>query len=95
MIHDVDSDGAHVWVVNGAVGTPDGQRGDTVTELNTSDGSLVRVIRLNNGEFSDPDQVVSDGVDVWVTDQGGGTGQLGNVIELNASSGTVVRIIGG
>ena len=95
VIHDVDSDGAHVWVVNGAVGTPDGQRGDTVTELNTSDGSLVRVIRLNNGEFSDPDQVVSDGVDVWVTDQGGGTGQLGNVIELNASSGTVVRIIGG
>jgi len=38
--------------------------------------------------------LVSNGVDVWVTDQGGGANGIGSVIELNALTGVVVRVIG-
>ena len=73
--------------------TRNGQRGDTVTELNASNGSLVRVVRLHNGIYSDPVGLASNGIDVWVTDQGGGVEGIGSVIELNASTGSVVRIV--
>lgn len=94
-IADIVSDGTHVWVVNGTVGTPEGRRGDSVTELRSSNGSLVRVVLLHNGIYSDPVALASNGIDVWVTDQGGGTDGIGSVIELNATTGVVVRIIGG
>jgi len=93
-IQSIVSDGTHVWVVNGSVYTRGGRRGDSVTELNASNGSLVRVVLLRNGIYSDPVGLVSNGVDVWVTDQGGGTDGIGSVMELNASTGTVVRVIG-
>jgi hypothetical protein len=92
-IHDIVSDGTHVWIVNGSVGTPKGRRGDSVTELKASNGALVRVVLLRNGIYSDPVGLVSNAVDVWVTDQGGGTEGIGSVIELNASTGAVVRVI--
>jgi DNA-binding beta-propeller fold protein YncE len=94
-IRDIVSDGTHVWVVNGAVGTPHGRRGDTVTQLNASNGSLVRVVLLHGGIYSDPVALASNGTDVWVTDQGGGIDGIGSVVELNAATGAVVRIIGG
>ncbi len=93
VIRDIVSDGAHVWVANGTMSTRNGQRGDTVTELNASNGSLVRVVRLHNGIYSDPVGLASNGIDVWVTDQGGGVEGIGSVIELNASTGSVVRIV--
>jgi len=92
-IQDIVSDATHVWIVNGSVYTRGGRRGDSVTELTASNGALVRVILLHNGIYSDPVGLVSNGVDVWVTDQGGGVDGIGSVIELNASTGAVVRVI--
>jgi hypothetical protein len=89
----IDSDGTHVWVVNGTVGTRNGQRGDTVTELSATNGALIRVVRLHDSLYSDPVGVVSNGVDVWITDTGGGATGIGSVIELDASTGAVVRVI--
>jgi hypothetical protein len=94
-IQSVDSDGTHVWVVNGSVSYRGHRRGDSVTELNATNGSLVRVIQLHDGTYADPVGVVSNGVDVWVTDTGGGTDGIGSVIELNADNGAVVRTIAG
>jgi hypothetical protein len=45
--------------------------------------------------YSDPAGLATNGVDVWVTDQGGGALGIGSVIELNASTGAVVRMIRG
>jgi hypothetical protein len=94
-IQSVYSDGTHVWVVNGSVEYRGHRRGDTVTELNAMNGSLVRVIQLHDGKYADPVGVISNGVDVWVTDTGGGTYGIGSVIELNANNGAVVRTIVG
>jgi hypothetical protein len=94
-IQSIDSDGTHVWIVNGSVSYRGGRRGDSVTELNASNGSLVRVIQLHGGIYADPVGVVSNGVDVWVTNTGGGRYGIGSVIELNAASGAVVRTIVG
>jgi hypothetical protein len=91
--YDIVSDGTHVWIVNGSVSTPKGRRDDSVTELKDSNGPLVRVVLLRNGIYSDPVALVSNDVDVWVTDQGGGIEGIGSVFELNASTGTVVRVI--
>lgn len=92
-INSIVSDGTHVWIANGTDSYKDKRHGDTVTELNDSNGSLVRVIHLRNTIYSDPVRLVSNGVDVWVTDQGGGTGTLSSVIELNATTGAVIRVI--
>jgi hypothetical protein len=90
----ITSDGTHVWIVNGSETVRNQRRGDTLTELNATDGSLVRVIRLHQGIYSDPVAVVANGIDVWVSDEGGGTAGTGCVIELSAVTGRVVRIIG-
>ena len=89
------SDGNRVWVVNGSVYYQKGRRGDSVTELNATNGSFVRVVVLHDGIYSDPVGLATNGVDVWVTDQGGGALGIGSVIELNASTGAVVRMIRG
>jgi hypothetical protein len=92
-IQSIESDGSHVWVVNGTASYRGRRVGDSVTELNASNGTLVRVVHLHNGIYSDPVQLVSNGIDVWVTDQGGGAFGVGSVIEFNAATGAVVRII--
>jgi hypothetical protein len=94
-IQSIYSDGTHVWVVNGSVSYRGHRRGDTITELNATNGSLVRVIQLHDGIYADPVGVVSNGVNVWVTDSGGGTYGIGSVIELNAGTGALVRTIAG
>ncbi len=84
------SDGVHVWVLNGSVGTPQGMRASTVTELNAFTGALVRVIGLHDhGVPTYPLDVVSTGHHVFVTEATGG----GKVVELDGSTGSVVRII--
>jgi hypothetical protein len=93
-IRSIDSDGTHVWVVNGSVYFEGHRRGDSITELNATNGSLVRVIELHDGIYSDPTDVVSNGVDIWVTDNGGFDG-IGNVLEFNVSTGKRVRDITG
>jgi hypothetical protein len=84
--------GSHLWITNGA--TPaqppafGGATGNSVTELNASNGSLVRVIRDPKDKISYPDAVVLLGSHVWVGNS------LGNsVTELRSSDGSLVRVI--
>lgn len=93
-IQSIVSDGTHVWIVNGSVYTRGGRRGDSITELNALNGSLIRVVQLHDGIYSDPVGLVSNGVDVWVTDSAGGAIGIGSVIEFNAATSAVVRVIG-
>lgn len=94
-IHSIVSDGTHVWVVNGSVYYRGSRRGDSITELSATNGALVRVVHLHDGIYSDPFDLVTNGVDVWVSDNGGGHLGIGSVIELNSSTGAVMRIIRG
>jgi len=89
------SDGVHVWIVNGTASFGNRKVGDTVTELNATNGSLVRVIQLSKSVYSNPVGIAVNGTDVWVTDAGGGYEGLPSVIELSASTGAVVKRIGG
>jgi hypothetical protein len=89
------SDGTHVWIVNGTNDYRGRMHGDSVTELNASNGSLVRVILLHHGIYSNPEGLVSNGTDVWVTDIGGGKDGGSSVLELSASTGALVRTIDG
>jgi len=72
----IASDGTDIWVANAA--------GDSVTELNASDGSLVRT----SYRFINPDAIASDGTHIWVANNAGAW-----VTELNARDGSLVRIL--
>jgi YVTN family beta-propeller protein len=77
----ISSDGTHDWVADkGGFG----YGGNTVNELDTSDGSLVQTIPVG----SSPDAISSDGTDVWVANYGDNT-----VTELDASDGSLVQTI--
>jgi YVTN family beta-propeller protein len=78
----ISSDGTHVWVAN--LGSNTFLGGNTVTELNASDGSVVRTITVGKR----PVDTSSDGTHVWVAN-----GSDNTVTELNASDGSVVRTI--
>lgn len=84
---DIAVSGSHVWVANNleSLKSP---LANSVTELNVSNGSLVRVISLSRivGGLNAPNSIAASGTHVWVTD-------LNRIIELNASSGSVVRVI--
>jgi len=82
------SSGDAVWVVNGTVGTSTGTAGDSVTELNAESGALVRFIPLPASLGSEPWAIATNGRDVFVADEG-----AGNVVELRATTGAVVRIL--
>ncbi len=72
----ISSDGTHVWATwNG------------VTEVNSSNGSVVQTIGVGN----DPLGISSDGTHVWVTNDYPGNG---TVTELNAFTRAVVQTIG-
>jgi hypothetical protein len=72
----VASDGTHVWVAN------DG--GNSVTELNASNGSWVRTPSGGRYGFNNPQAVAADGTHVWVANLSG------SVTELNARDGSRV-----
>ena len=76
------ADGSHLWVAN--------FNGSSVTELNLSDGSLVRVISGASYDFSNPEALVAYGSHLWVANYNGGS-----VIELTLSDGSLVRTISG
>jgi hypothetical protein len=81
--------GSHVWVTNSAdLPTPEGFTGNSVTELNASNASLVRVISDQKDKISYPDTVITLGSHVWVGNS------LGNSLtELRSTNGSLVRII--
>jgi outer membrane protein assembly factor BamB len=78
------SDG-HVWISNFL--------SKSVSELNASNGSLVRVISARDDRFSNPDDVVATSKHVWITNFASGNSAKSSVTELNASNGSLVRVI--
>ena len=78
----IAADSDHIWVTN--------PPGNSVTELNASDGSLVRILSGAGYGFGGPVGIASDGTHVWVTSTNGNS-----VTELNVSDGSPVRILSG
>jgi serine/threonine-protein kinase len=85
----VTADGTHIWVGNDGLvnGSPEG---NSVTELNASDGSLVRVVKGAPDEFGSPAAMAAAGNHIWVGNYDGTT-----MAELNASDGSLVRMLEG
>jgi len=79
--------GSEVWVANNGNNTGSG----TVTVLNVSNGSLVRIIDSQRDES--PGAVAINGTHVWIANDGLDIGSDGNVTELNASNGSLVRVV--
>ena len=78
-------DGGHVWVAN--------ERGDSVTELNAGDGSLVQTLSGDRYGFDYPAYpalIAVDGADVWIASRTGSS-----LTELNAGDGSLVRTVSG
>ncbi len=80
--HGVSSDGTHVWVANNL--------GNSVTELDASNGAVVQVLGGKKYRFAGPNSISSDGTDVWVANRTGAS-----VTELDASTGALVRVLTG
>jgi hypothetical protein len=77
-----------VWFANGTVGTSQGMIGNTITEFSGENGAVVHVIHLHDGGvFSDPTGIVSNGPDLFVTNE------VSNVVEIDAATGVVIRTI--
>jgi hypothetical protein len=81
---------SHVWIASGATPlqppTQEGATGNSVTELNATNGSLVRVIGGSKDKLNYLTSVAILGSHVWV-------GGLNNLTELNSSNGSLVRVI--
>jgi hypothetical protein len=79
---DIAFDGTHLWVTNFAR--------NSVTELNASDGSLVRVLSGARYRFSRPSGIAFDGTHLWVTNAAGNS-----VTEFSASDGSLAQVLSG
>jgi hypothetical protein len=78
------------------------ENGDSITELNASNGSLVRVINARAGASagpnlpSGPESLTVSGPHLWVGDihnYPNGRTPLSSVVEFNVSNGALVRTI--
>jgi hypothetical protein len=78
-------DGAHMWITNGA---------GSVTEVNTSDGSLVRTLSGGHYGFDIPWGITFDGTHLWIANYSLTPGG-GSVTEVNASDGSWIRTLSG
>ena len=78
----IAADGTHIWVTNNA--------GNSVTELNRSDGSPVQTLSGSRYGFRGPAAIAVEGGRVWVTNTTGNS-----VTELNGSDGSLVRTLSG
>ncbi len=76
------SDGSHLFIANAG--------GNALTEVNASDGSLVRIVQGPSYAFSRPEAMVFDGTDLWVANAGGNS-----VTEIDPSDGSLVRNVTG
>jgi hypothetical protein len=74
--------GSHLWVTDDQYWR--------VTELNASNGSLVRVIDAKADGFAYPGAIAVSGGHVWVVNAHEGAN---SVTELNASNGSLVRVL--
>jgi hypothetical protein len=73
-------DGTHLWVTNAG--------GNSVTEINAGNGSVVRVLSASAYGFNAPYAIAFDGTRLWVTNAEGNS-----VTEINASNGSVVQVL--
>ena len=78
-------DGTHMWITNGA---------GSVTEVNASDGSLIRTLSGSHYGFDIPLAITFDGAHLWIANFGLAPG-AGSVTEVNASDGSWVRTLSG
>lgn len=89
----IASNGSDLWILNRA--------NSSVTEFSDGTGAIVRVIRGPTYQLSSPSGIAIDGPDVFVTNQKGmayvasGAKSQGTVTEFVASTGALVRVIGG
>ena len=76
--------GNHIFVANSS--------GNSVTELNASNMTLVKVLRSGHGtgssSFQGPVAMVAEGGNIWVTDRAGKS-----VTELSGASGSVLQVV--
>jgi WD40 repeat protein/6-phosphogluconolactonase (cycloisomerase 2 family) len=73
-------DGGHLWVASST--------GNSVTEVNASDGSVIRVLSGGGYQFNTPYAIAVAGGHVWVPNYASHT-----VTEVNASDGSLVRVL--
>jgi hypothetical protein len=73
--------GGHLWVTNEA--------GNSVTEVNPSNGSWVATLRSTRYGFNRPTAITTSGPDLFIANA------AGSVSELRASNGALVRVISG
>jgi DNA-binding beta-propeller fold protein YncE len=71
--------GAHLWIANAS---------SSITELNASNGSLVRVIGYWANDIMSPVAIMASGSHVWMADK-----WTNSVAEFSASNGSRVRVI--
>jgi serine/threonine-protein kinase len=76
----IASDGTYVWVAN--------THGDAVTQINASNGSLVRRLTGASYGFSGLTAIAADGKHVWAVN-----GDGDSVTEINAEDGSPIRRI--
>ena len=74
--------GDQAWVTNA--------NGNSVTELNASNGSWIRTLGGSDYGFSAPIGIVDDGKHIWVSNNVGNS-----VTELSAGDGRLIRILSG
>jgi len=73
--------GGHLWVTNEA--------GNSVSEINPSNGSWIATLSATNYGFSRPTAIVRSGANLFITNA------AGSVSEISAGSGALVRVIAG
>jgi DNA-binding beta-propeller fold protein YncE len=81
----VSCDGAHVWIVSQGPNTAD-PNSARISEVDGSTGALVRVIQGASFGFDGPEDISSDGTDVWVVNQNNNS-----VTEIDAATGNLVQ----
>ncbi len=81
----IAAEGSHVWVTNGN-GYESGGNTNSVSELNATTGSLVRVIKAKTDGLYGPTAIVANDSKLWILN-------ISSVTELNAGSGSLVRVV--
>ena len=77
-------DGTHLWVANTS--------GNSVTEINPTDGSPVRILSGGSYGFNHPEYLTFDGTHIWISN----TVPTGSsVTEINAKDGSWIRTLSG
>jgi uncharacterized small protein (DUF1192 family) len=81
----IAAEGSHVWVTN-ENGYEGGGNTNSVSELDATTGSLVRVIKAKTDGLYGPTAIVANDSKLWVLN-------ISSVTELNAGNGSLVRVI--